>query len=74
MYWQQPLPTTAIWFGPLVFVWESHCVSTHGTPCPPTSVAGRSPNVASLGLPSAGVEQSARGHITVDEWQVRERP
>ncbi|CBN74340.1 Glutathione reductase [Ectocarpus siliculosus] len=30
---------------------------------------GRSPNVGSLGLPSAGVEQSERGHITVDEWQ-----
>eukprot|EP00903_Cladosiphon_okamuranus_P016046 g14816.t1 len=30
---------------------------------------GRSPNVESLGLPSAGVEQSATGHITVDEWQ-----
>ncbi|CAM9896773.1 unnamed protein product [Ectocarpus sp. 6 AP-2014] len=28
-----------------------------------------SPNVGSLGLPSAGVEQSERGHITVDEWQ-----
>ncbi|CAM9116425.1 unnamed protein product [Ectocarpus sp. 12 AP-2014] len=30
---------------------------------------GRSPNVGSLGLSSAGVEQSEKGHITVDEWQ-----
>ncbi|CAM9581788.1 unnamed protein product [Scytosiphon promiscuus] len=30
---------------------------------------GRSPNVKSLGLSAAGVEQSDKGHITVDEWQ-----
>lgn len=34
-------------------------------------VTGRSPNVESLGLASAGVAQSAGGHITVDDWQVR---
>eukprot|EP00903_Cladosiphon_okamuranus_P019961 g18344.t1 len=34
-----------------------------------SSDPGRSPNVASLDRPSAGVEPFARGRITIDEWR-----
>ncbi|CAG0910216.1 unnamed protein product [Cyprideis torosa] len=35
---------------------------------------GRSPNVATLGLESTGVEQTPSGHIIVDEWQATAEP